>query len=67
MNKTLETLEFDITNENSGTRLDLVLSAGLEDYSRSFLQKLFEAGSISVNGEICTEKKHKYCNFQLNF
>ena len=59
MNKTLETLEFDITNENSGTRLDLVLSAGLEDYSRSFLQKLFEAGSISVNGEICTEKKHK--------
>ena len=59
MNKTLETLEFNITDDSAGTRLDLVLSAGLEDYSRSFLQKLFETGNISVNGEICAEKKHK--------
>ena len=53
--------EINITEETKGTRLDLVLSAGLEDYSRSFIQKLFEKGSISVNGEICTSKKYK-CN-----
>lgn len=51
--------EFNITEENAGTRLDLVLSAGLEDYSRSFIQKLFEKGGISVNGKTCTSKKYK--------
>jgi len=51
--------EINITEETKGTRLDLVLSAGLEDYSRSFIQKLFEKGSIAVNGEICTSKKYK--------
>ena len=50
-----------ITEETKGTRLDLVLSAGLEDYSRSFIQKLFEMGSISVNGQVCTSKKYKCC------
>ena len=51
--------EINITEETKGTRLDLVLSAGLEDYSRSFIQKLFEKGGISVNGVICTSKKYK--------
>ena len=51
--------EINITEETQGTRLDLVLSAGLEDYSRSFIQKLFEKGGISVNGVICTSKKYK--------
>lgn len=59
MEKILETIQFNITEDTKGTRLDLVLSAGLENYSRSFLQKLFEAGNIKVNGETCTEKKHK--------
>ncbi|MCQ2546042.1 MAG: RluA family pseudouridine synthase [Clostridia bacterium] len=59
MEKILENIQFNITEETKGTRLDLVLSAGLENYSRSFLQKLFEAGNIRVNGEICREKKHK--------
>ena len=49
----------NITEENAGTRLDLVLSAGLEDYSRSFIQKLFEKDCISVNGKLCTSKKYK--------
>ena len=48
-----------ITEETRGTRLDLVLSAGLEDYSRSFIQKLFEKGAVSVNGQVCTSKKYK--------
>ena len=51
--------ELYITEETKGTRLDLVLSAGLEDYSRSFIQKLFEKGGVSVNGEVCTSKKYK--------
>ena len=51
--------EFNITEETSGTRLDLVLSAGLEDYSRSFIQKLFEKGAVYVNGEVCESKKYK--------
>ncbi len=51
--------EIYITEETKGTRLDLVLSAGLEDYSRSFIQKLFEKGGISVNGKVCTSKKYK--------
>ncbi|MDO4833698.1 MAG: RluA family pseudouridine synthase [Bacillota bacterium] len=59
MKKILENIQFDITEDTKGTRLDLVLSAGLENYSRSFLQKLFEAGNIRVNGEVCGEKKHK--------
>jgi len=51
--------ELYITEETRGTRLDLVLSAGLEDYSRSFIQKLFEKGAVTVNGQVCTSKKYK--------
>ena len=35
-------LEIQINDEMKGTRLDLVLSVALEDFSRSFIQKLFE-------------------------
>lgn len=59
MDNILETIEVNITKENEGTRLDLVLSAALEDYSRSFIQKLFEKDGITVDGIICREKKHK--------
>ena len=51
--------EIYITEDTQGTRLDLVLSAGLEDYSRSFIQKLFEKGGVSVNGQVCSSKKYK--------
>ncbi|MGN0702039.1 MAG: RluA family pseudouridine synthase [Lentihominibacter sp.] len=59
MSKTPEIIQFNINDDNEGTRLDLVLSAGLEDYSRSFIQKLFEGGLIKVNGDECREKKRK--------
>ncbi len=52
-------LELTITEEMQGQRMDLVLSASLEEYSRSFIQKLFEKGAVSVNGTVCTEKKRK--------
>ncbi|MCQ2544983.1 MAG: RluA family pseudouridine synthase [Clostridia bacterium] len=59
MDNILETLEVNISEENERTRLDLVLSAALEDYSRSFIQKLFEKECVLIDGNVCTEKKHK--------
>ena len=59
MNDASQKIEIIITEEMNGTRLDLVLSAALEEFSRSFIQKLLEGGSVSVNGNICTEKKYK--------
>lgn len=52
-------IELIINEEMDGTRLDLVLSVALEEFSRSFIQKLFEKGRISVDGSICTQKKYK--------
>ena len=52
-------LEITINEEMNGTRLDLVLSVALEEFSRSFIQKLFDNGRITVDGEVCREKKQK--------
>ena len=52
-------LEITINEEMNGTRLDLVLSVALEEFSRSFIQKLFENGRITVDGQVCKEKKIK--------
>lgn len=54
-----KTEKLTITDEMSGRRLDAVISSALEDYSRSFIQKLFENSGIIVNGSVCTEKKKK--------
>lgn len=51
--------QFYIEEEQKGTRIDLVLSLSLPDISRSFIQKLFEKGNITVNGKPCTSKKYK--------
>lgn len=59
MNDASQKIEIIITDEMNGTRLDLVLSAALEEFSRSFIQKLLEGGSVSVNGKVCKEKKYK--------
>lgn len=55
----LKKTELTVTKDMEGMRLDLVLSASLEECSRSFIQKLFENGRITVNGQLCTSKKHK--------
>lgn len=52
-------IDLTISEEMNGTRLDLVLSVALEDFSRSFIQKLFEKERIQVNGKLCKEKKYK--------
>lgn len=59
MNDMQQKIEIMITDEMNGTRLDLVLSAALEDFSRSFIQKMFENGRVFVNGKVCREKKLK--------
>ncbi|WZL75018.1 RluA family pseudouridine synthase [Clostridiaceae bacterium 35-E11] len=40
-------------------RLDIYLSNQLEDMSRSFIQKLIDQGSVTINGEKNTLKKYK--------
>ena len=49
-------LEFTIEKE-AGERLDVILSELIEDASRSYIQKLFEADKILVNGS--TAKKNR--------
>lgn len=43
--------EFSVINEDSGERLDRLLSLRYEAYTRSYLQSLIKDGSVSVNGE----------------
>ncbi|MDJ0508213.1 MAG: RluA family pseudouridine synthase [Crocosphaera sp.] len=52
-------MTIEITVEKEGDRLDLWLSNYLKDFSRSRLQKLIEQGNITLNNEICTNKKIK--------
>ena len=40
-----------------GERIDAALSACQEEISRSYIQKLIEAGNLELNGEICRSKK----------
>ena len=42
---------FSITSDDSGKRLDIWLTAKLEKYSRSFIEKLIEDGNAVVNGK----------------
>lgn len=51
--------ELIIEEEMQGTRLDMVLSLALEDSSRSYIQKLIERGSVTINGVVCDSKKYK--------
>ena len=55
----METIELKVNSEMAGKRLDVVLSACLEDISRSYVQKLIESGNVMVNGDFCNEKKLK--------
>ena len=50
---------FVINDEQQSTRIDLVLSLQLQEVSRSFVQKLLEKGSVTVNGKVCDSKKYK--------
>ncbi|MBR0596788.1 RluA family pseudouridine synthase [Sinanaerobacter chloroacetimidivorans] len=55
----LNLFEVKIEEDLQGTRLDVVLSLVLEEASRSYLQKLIEAGKVQINGVPCASKKWK--------
>ena len=57
--KQQEKYTFIIDKETQSTRIDSVLSLLLAETSRSFIQKLIESGSMTVNGQTCTSKKYK--------
>lgn len=50
---------FQIEEDREGQRLDALLSAYMEETSRSYIQKLIASGSVSVNGKEETSKKYK--------
>lgn len=51
--------DFLIEDDMDGARIDVVLSALLSESSRSFIQKLIEAGEVLVNKDISTSKNRK--------
>ncbi len=53
----IQTKRIIITEEMQGRRLDQVLADSFEDMSRSFIQKLFEAGKVTLNGRTCGKKE----------
>ncbi|MBQ6495755.1 MAG: RluA family pseudouridine synthase [Firmicutes bacterium] len=55
----MERIELQVNSDMAGKRLDVALSACLEDLSRSYVQKLIEGGSVTINGDFCCEKKQK--------
>ncbi|PSF38331.1 RluA family pseudouridine synthase [Aphanothece hegewaldii CCALA 016] len=52
-------MEIDLQVERGKERLDRWLSEQLPDVSRSYIQKLIEQGNLTLNGQICSDKKTK--------
>ncbi len=42
-----------------GSRIDAALAMSVQSLSRSAIQKLIAEGCVSLNGQVCTEKKRK--------
>ncbi|MFA5527868.1 MAG: RluA family pseudouridine synthase [Peptostreptococcales bacterium] len=55
----MEKYEISIGKDEQNTRLDAILSAGLEDLSRNVIQKLIGEGFVMVNGDVEKSKKYK--------
>ncbi len=58
-NDILKREELIVSENTEGKRLDILLTSELGGYSRSFVQKLLENGNVTVNGDVCREKKYK--------
>lgn len=54
----MKQFEFTVEEQFENQRIDKYLGAVVEDYSRSFLQKLFDSEKVLVNGKP-VNKKHK--------
>ena len=48
----MQILEFTVTPEEAGVRLDRALSRMLPDSSRTFLQKIIKEGAVQCNGQV---------------
>lgn len=46
--------EFEIRTKQDGKRIDAYLAARFTDFSRAVIQKMIDAGGVSVNGEVVT-------------
>ncbi|MGN0709955.1 MAG: RluA family pseudouridine synthase [Anaerovoracaceae bacterium] len=55
----IESFDFKIEKDSAGKRIDRVIVENTEDISRSRIQKLFDEGAVTVNGEVCSSKNHK--------
>lgn len=51
-------IEFTVSAEQEGKRIDQILADLLDGYSRSQAQKLFPEGRVQVNGQVSTSKKY---------
>ena len=56
MSEKSERIVISVTEQEAGSRLDVVLSLAVEDSSRSYLQKLIRDGLVTVDGEVCFKK-----------
>jgi len=57
----MEKFEFNVNESSVGTRLDVFISNEFENKSRSYIQKIIEAETATVNG------KCRKSNYKLNF
>lgn len=52
-------IRITIEDDIKGSRIDAALAGSVQNLSRSAIQKLIVQGSVSLNGQMCTEKKQK--------
>lgn len=52
-------MQSTVNEETTGQRLDVFVAANMPNLSRAFIQKLCDAGRITVNGEVVGKAGHK--------
>ena len=53
------TYELSADETDQGERLDVFLASNVEEFSRSYIQKLIEKGFLEINGSVVKLKKYK--------
>lgn len=51
-------LEFEVTEEQKNQRIDKYLSTCMEDFSRSYIQKVIKDGNVTIDGKV-VKANHK--------
>ena len=47
-----ETVSFEVSEADAGTRLDAFLASRIDGWSRARLQRLIDSGDVLVNGKL---------------